>query len=349
MLSSEKLGKKQRDKIRQTLITQLSDVDKIKLLLEYGTLAPSTHNTQPWKFEIKANTLRIFIDLSKKIPVADPTGRDMYISIGALIKNIEIAANEYLIKAEILISDRLGESDLVAEIQFSNLDKAKKPTKSQLLDGIIKRQNYRGFFKQGLNRKDFNKILSETISSKSIVKPEVADEKETIEELAQLTVSGLRAAYANPEFRQEIGSLINHNLSRKRHGLHGYSLRMNTPQSLVIPKVIKRKDIGAKLGALNYKSFILSPLVMTLATKDDNPKSWLETGQIMEEFMIRITAAGMTTSIYTAAIETPGLRYKVASVFGLSKNLHPQILFCVGTPGDELPYSVRKTLDKVLR
>lgn len=43
-------------------------------LVRYGTLAPSSHNTQCWKFLIdsEANSIRIKPDLSRRCPIVDP-------------------------------------------------------------------------------------------------------------------------------------------------------------------------------------------------------------------------------------------------------------------------------------
>jgi len=326
-----------------------SNSAKIELLARYGTLAPSTHNTQPWKCKIKGDTLQIFIDFSKKIPVADPLCRDMYISLGALIKNVELAASAFGVEARTRSLAKDFDDDLVAEISFPNLDRAKDPASSPLLEGILRRQNYRGFFTEKFDEKAFTQVLGAAVKPRSGVSVAAAGEKDVIEALAQLTVKGLRMAYATEEFRKEISSYINHNLSRKRRGLHGYSLRLNTPQSFVIPKIMKRKDIGAKLGALNYKSFIRSSAVLVLTTQKDTPRDWLEVGKTMEEIMVRASIAGLATSIYTAAIEMPGLRQEVAKTLKLQKSALPQILFCVGTPGEPLSYSVRHNIHKVLQ
>jgi hypothetical protein len=275
-------GRKYREAIRRTTVEDKSDEDKIKLLTRYGTLAPSTHNTQPWQFSITGKKLNIYIDFSKSVPVADPLRRDMYVSIGALIQNVRLAAGEFGIATDVRFAKPLHDSDLVATIGLGGLEAARTPKKSQILDGIVKRQNYRGFFTKSFNQDKFDKILADVLGGQTVVSAKALTDRDTVERLAQLTAKGLQMGYAMPTFRREISSYVNHNLSRKRYGLHGYSLRMTTPQSLVIPHVMKRKDIGKKLAAVNYKSFIVSPLVAVLTTEKDDEASWLNTGQIME-------------------------------------------------------------------
>lgn len=341
-------GRKYRDAIRETAIEDKSDKDKIKLLISYGTLAPSTHNTQPWQFSITGEKLNIYIDFSKSVPVADPLRRDMYVSIGALIKNVQLAAGEFGITTTVKFAKPLHDSDLVATIELDGLEAAKTPKKSQVLDGIVKRQNYRGFFTKSFSTGKFDAILADVLGGQAVVSAQAVTDRNKVEQLAQLTARGLQMGYAMPTFRREISSYVNHNLSRKRHGLHGYSLRMTTPQSLIIPHVMKRKDIGKKLAAVNYKSFIASPLVAVLTTEKDDEASWLNTGQVMEELMVRMSAAGMATSIYTAAIEMKGLRAELIGVLG-AKTALPQVLFCVGNPGAPLPYSKRKHLSAIAK
>ncbi|MFN9911868.1 MAG: nitroreductase family protein, partial [Pirellulaceae bacterium] len=36
--------------------------DRLRFLLQYAVLAPSSHNTQPWKFRIESNRIDLFMD-----------------------------------------------------------------------------------------------------------------------------------------------------------------------------------------------------------------------------------------------------------------------------------------------
>src|SRR5690242_20340071 len=58
---------------------------KLQFLLHYAVLAPSTHNTQPWRFNIAHNTVELYVDYSRALPVADPQGREAVISCGAAL------------------------------------------------------------------------------------------------------------------------------------------------------------------------------------------------------------------------------------------------------------------------
>ena len=68
-----------------------SDIYK---MLDYASLAGSSHNTQPWKVEVYQNdSLVIYADESRQLKVVDPKGIELYISVGAFIENLDRAAN----------------------------------------------------------------------------------------------------------------------------------------------------------------------------------------------------------------------------------------------------------------
>ena len=56
---------------------------RLEALVRYAVLAPSTHNTQPWRFRVRQDALEVFADRSRSLPVADPDDRELTISCGA--------------------------------------------------------------------------------------------------------------------------------------------------------------------------------------------------------------------------------------------------------------------------
>src|SRR5579884_2621683 len=84
---------------------------RIEFLLQLAALAPSTHNTQPWRLKISDNACELYIDNNRQLPAADPLKRDMYISLGAFLHNLESAATAYNVLDNIELTDQT--TDLV--------------------------------------------------------------------------------------------------------------------------------------------------------------------------------------------------------------------------------------------
>ena len=56
-----------------------------------ATLAPSVHNTQPWRFVLTQGNLEIHANWTRKLRVLDPTGRQLLISCGCALFNARVA------------------------------------------------------------------------------------------------------------------------------------------------------------------------------------------------------------------------------------------------------------------
>ncbi len=58
----------------------------------YAALAPSGHNTQPWRLRIRAGRLDILPDLSRRTPIVDPDDHHLFVSLGCAAENLALAA-----------------------------------------------------------------------------------------------------------------------------------------------------------------------------------------------------------------------------------------------------------------
>ena len=63
-------------------------------LLRYATLAASSHNTQPWRFELADDCIRVFADAGRQLLVADPDRRELFLSVGCAVENLVVAAEQ---------------------------------------------------------------------------------------------------------------------------------------------------------------------------------------------------------------------------------------------------------------
>lgn len=321
---------------------ELSAEDKIRFLLSYAVLAPSTHNTQPWKFRINKSICEIFIDESRQLPAADPLKRDMYISMGAMLKNLEIAAKAYGFFERIKLSNQ--STNLVAEAVFKKLDQSPSKVSADCLaylEAIRTRTNYRGPFKS----ENLPEIAEKNIKSAGEgVGIHVIKNRSAIKDIAKITADGLQSAYSRPEFRKEISAWIKPNSSTKKKGIPGYSLRMPMLTSHIVPRIIRFKDIGPKLAMLNYKSFITAPAVVILASRKEDPRTWLKIGQTAQEIFLKMEQSGLVCSIFVAAVETSSLQPKLKKLAGIKNDAKPQFLFCVGQPVLPKVYSPRESV-----
>ena len=70
-------------------------------LVRYATLAPSSHNTQCWKFRVEDNAITILPDLTRRTPAVDPDDHHLYVSLGCAAENLVQAALAYGLKGDV--------------------------------------------------------------------------------------------------------------------------------------------------------------------------------------------------------------------------------------------------------
>jgi hypothetical protein len=54
--------------------------------------APSVYNTQPWAWRLRPDGMDLYADHQRRLPVADPTGRELVLSCGAALHHAQVAA-----------------------------------------------------------------------------------------------------------------------------------------------------------------------------------------------------------------------------------------------------------------
>lgn len=78
--------------------------DDVRLrVLAYAILAPSAHNKQPWRVDLKGSGITLYIDSNRLLPQIDPTAREMFVSQGTFLEVLSVAASHYGFRAQIVL------------------------------------------------------------------------------------------------------------------------------------------------------------------------------------------------------------------------------------------------------
>jgi hypothetical protein len=81
--------------------------------------APSSHNTQPWRFEIANGLVQLWADRRRGLPINDPHDRELTISWAAALFNLDVAARHSGHTVAVTPMPDEGELHLLAEIALS--------------------------------------------------------------------------------------------------------------------------------------------------------------------------------------------------------------------------------------
>lgn len=175
--------------------------DKMMFLLRYAILAPSTHNTQPWKFHIKNSKIQVFADKERWLKIADSEQREFYISVGCALENLLITADHFGYDANVAYFPEKKREDLVAEASFSVSKKSK--ISSAIFYAITERHsNHKVYENRKIPSDDLRKL--EDCWVEGGIRIDLTDDNDVKVEAENLYTEGILTNFANPEYRQEL-------------------------------------------------------------------------------------------------------------------------------------------------
>ena len=107
-------------------------------LVRCATLAPSGHNTQPWKFHIERGSISMLPDFNRRTSIVDPDDHHLFVSLGCALENMVQASKAYGLQS-------VAQFDAAKDVVTVRLE----PTKalaSPLFHAIANRQCTRGIY-----------------------------------------------------------------------------------------------------------------------------------------------------------------------------------------------------------
>jgi len=316
-------------------------------LIHFASLAPSGHNTQPWKFSLAADQppalIRLYPDHTRRLPAVDPDERELYISLGCALENLLIAARQagYEERVEIFPSD---EADCV-RVQLAPTG-AGAPT-DPLFAAITERQCTRSLFDgQPAAAADLDAL--QALPAQPGTRLAVLIEPKAVQTCSEAVAEGNRRQFQDQAFLDELITWIRFNEKealKTRDGL--YTLCSGNPK---VPRWLGKLFLTPGSANSQVKSdtekIASSAGLVLLSSQADDPQSWLETGRTFERLALTLTSLGMRMAFVNQPVEISALRQQLAPALGLEDAV-PQLLLRFGR-APAMPHSLRRPIAETL-
>ncbi|MEF9441284.1 nitroreductase family protein [Burkholderia sp. 1A5] len=330
--------------VRSPLAASAHVDDQLKSLLAYAVLAPSSHNSQPWRFIVNGATIAVCADRVRALPVVDPFDRELIISCGAALLNLRVALDHAGLAHTISTFPSEVDPDLLALVRVCD-DGYSDRSLGGLFDAIQARVTTRAPFESTAVP---DEIQRELIAAGVAEGAEVAciDSIAHRARVAELVAQADQQQFADPRFRRELASWIDPR--RRVDGMPAFAAGVPTLLDFAAPVVtmaVRTFDLGNGLAALHHQLVGASPLIVCLSTVRDDREAWLAAGQALERILLVAARAGYTASYLNQPIETAALRADLGRTLGLRGE--PQLLLRVGR-GPHTPHSPRRPLGEVI-
>lgn len=269
-------------------------------ILNAGVRAPSGDNSQPWRFEVKDNIIKIYNLSEKDNPIFNYKQRGSYVAHGALIENIVIAAKEYGFDAKISLFPEGKDKDCVAELVLEE----KTLDKDSLFSSIFKRAINRKPYKDDLLKEEQkNEILNtvKEIGKGSII---LVEDKEKKKILGEAFAVNEVVMLENQQLHKYFFSDVRWTDEEEREyktGLYARTMELQPPQLMIfkilshwrINKFLCKLGIAKFIAKENSKGYSTGSAMGAIIMEDESPESYIFVGRIMQRIWLKATKMGL--------------------------------------------------------
>jgi nitroreductase len=305
-------------------------------LVQLACLAPSSHNTQPWRFRIGEAGIDLLADRTRALPVNDPDDRELTISCGAALFNLRCAAAAAGRAVEVALLPDTGDADWLAAVRPA--PGAADPDLALLASLVPERRTWRlAFGPSTVSEATIDALVEAAALEGARLVPVTNDAQR--DEVAALVAEGDRIQWHDPRWRRELAMWMHPRRS-------GDGLTVPALAQPVAQAVVRTFDLGNGVAAKDRELAAHSPLLAVLSTAGDTPQHWLAAGQALQRVLLVAVELGLQASYLNQPIQVAELRPRIAALAGSQGN--PQLLLRFGHPNGALPPAPRRAVEAII-
>lgn len=318
--------------------------DIVDNILPSVTLAPSAHNTQPWLFSVQDNRIDVYADQSRRLQVSDPTDRQLYVSLGCTITNARVAAAHQGHRLDVQYFPE-GEGLEAVAARLTLIPDGSVSPASDLFQAISTRRSDRALYdSQPLTEEEKSKIPALSRSGTAVV-----SEQQQLNALAAVIGQGSFETLSRKDFREELSHWVRSNWTRKPDGMPGYAMGIPAPITPLLPWAVKILPIHKQEQTNTAKQARSASLMVIITSPQDNPRHWMQSGELFEQIWLEAEAAGLAAAPLAAAVEAgEPFRRRTQSI--IQSQYLPQAALRIGhSPRKNLKASPRRSVSDCLK
>ncbi len=319
--------------------------EQFRFLLRYAVLAPSTFNTQPWKFALSDEGIAVFADYTRRMPVADPGNRELLMSVGAAVLNLRVAAAQFGLGCRVSYNYN-GDSE--RPLAFVGLVPGASTSDNENLRALfpaisVRHTNRNPFLVTRIPASVLAMLNS--IGEGTQVVLTISTDGSLNQRVGDLVAAAERMLLGDVEFRKDNAEWMRPSWSTHNDGVPGSAAGLGGVAAALAPWATRVIDLGRLRAARDKNLCIEAPGLVALSSEDSVPH-FLETGEVLERVLLTLAREGMQTSYFNMPVKAPEYRVKLRALLGVAS--WPQVLLRIGFGLTESPGTPRRPVDEVV-
>lgn len=308
---------------------------QLEFLLRYAILAPSSNNTQSWRFAIEGPAIRILLDERFWLRICDPDRREMYLNAGCALENLLVAAEHFGFAHHVDYLPDAGDPACVAVVAFRGGGSPSAYRPPALFEMLPVRQtSHRAHLDRPLDASVLSALQACCVEEGIVLRLDT--DRVMRRAFSRLVARGDLQQFADPAFRRELSVWV-------AQGVLG------TPwlTSQLLRLLVRYVDIGRTQSRRDSELVLSSPVMGVLAAVRDDRTSQVQAGQVYERLSLAAAALGIQTQPMSQPVEIPELMDELSRLIS-PPVLVPQHPFRMGYAPRECRRTLRRSLDDAL-
>ncbi len=301
--------------------------ESLRRAVAQAVLAPSPHNSQPWRFVVRDTSIDLRADRGRALPVVDPDGRELTISCGAALFQLRVALRAAALDVAVERVPDPTDRDLLARVEVRP---GTLPTEDEraLAEAIPWRHTIRAPYLGVDLPEEFVARVRQDAETEGAWLVTLSGDSARVALIA-LVMEAHHRQWSDPRFRSELTSWMRPDASDARDGLFGLGDGADVGQPPA-PPTSRLLDTRPGDGTRDVDVDLArcSPLLVILGTDGDSSAHWLRAGEALDRVLLRAESEDIAASFLNQPVEIPKLRRWVGDLAG--RRGFPQAILRMG-------------------
>ena len=305
----------------------MADLD-LDVVVRYAALAPSVHNTQPWRFSGDGDAIEVRADRTRQLSFLDPTGRQLHVSCGAAVEFGYLAVRDMGRACSVEILPEPHDVDLIARLRVGEPQPA-TAAEQALAEAIPRRYTDRGPYEDRPVPDNIVDDITHRAGELDVWLRALSREQRSA--LVLILTDAEAAEAEDPRYAEELARWTTDR--RADEGIPPAAMP-SWPSDRVSDVPLRdftghgaHPHPGGDSGA-DAPPGVERDTVLMLGTAADVAGAWIAAGRALGWALLRIAAAGLAAQPLGQAIDLAAGRARLRRELDLVG--HPQFLLRVG-------------------
>jgi nitroreductase len=311
-----------------------------------ATRAPSLHNTQPWRWDLRGGVLELRADWTRQLHITDSDGHSLLVSCGAALALAELGLRT---TGRTVGVDRFpdrAEPDLLARLSGGAFSPAPEMAKRWALAARTRQSERRPFGPQPVTDPQLEQLRSAAWAPDAYVHFAVRPSEALA--LAVSVSHADRVEREDPAYLAETARWMRTDADQADGVPSSVVPHVSAAQPRHTDVPLRDFELGVRGGQLIEAGVDEKPLLAVVMTTGNLPIDQLLAGEAMMRMMLEAEALGLCSCALSQDVDMPAFRSRLKTMMGWPS--YPQMMVRIGARPDGAPAALtsRRPLSDVL-